>query len=394
MIDYDQSSWLDILIRWQGTILESSWPKIAIVFVYVSATYGLQLLLDCNFGYAWDHSYIVGRCLSFLLVFRANSSYEKYVEGRKLCCQFFAGLRNLVMLTCALFKGGHGQYVWNRRAGTNGFSAERRASYDDEDDRAASAARADIVRWALALANAFLIAMRLTPAQFSQGEVSELAKWKLNFTRMRLRTLLTKEEFAALDRALHVEDTGVERRLLWNSGKGEPHVFHKQSCPSMPGGKYRVSMVPSYRQLVIILHVVAQTVRLHANEPHGFKERFLPAFIGAIKHVNHLHDRVSQAITSPLPLPYVNLVRTLLMMYLLSIPFFVDYTAGVLANVGMPTLQAMALLGIDQIGTELENPFGEDINDLDFQAMIMGLEKEVLRTLELSGDTRARDMFT
>merc|ERR1711972_972869 len=59
----------------------------------------------------------------------------------------------------------------------------------------------------------------------------------------------------------------------------------------------------------------------------------------------------------------------------------------------MPTLTAMALLGIDQIGMELENPFGGDVNDLDFQAMIMGLEKEMLRVLQLVGDERARDMF-
>merc|ERR1712087_343346 len=79
------------------------------------------------------------------------------------------------------------------------------------------------------------------------------------------------------------------------------------------------------------------------------------------------YDTVSQTMTTPLPLPYVNLV--------------------------MPTLTAMALMGIDQIGAELENPFGDDVNDLDFQAMIMGLEKEMLRMLQIAGDARARDKF-
>merc|ERR1712232_317129 len=64
------------------------------------------------------------------------------------------------------------------------------------------------------------------------------------------------------------------------------------------------------------------------------------------------------------------------------------------ANIVMPTITAIALLGIDQIGTELENPFGDDANDLDVQEMIMTLEKEMMRMLEFAGDPVARDKFT
>merc|ERR1740129_462989 len=98
-------------------------------------------------------------------------------------------------------------------------------------------------------------------------------------------------------------------------------------------------------------------------------------------------------MTTPLPLPYVNLVRTLMVAYLLSVPFFMDYDEGIFANVAMPTLTAMALLGIDQIGTELENPFGEDANDLDIQEMIINLERELMRLLLWTGDAMSVDRF-
>merc|ERR1719469_940274 len=60
----------------------------------------------------------------------------------------------------------------------------------------------------------------------------------------------------------------------------------------------------------------------------------------------------------------------------------------------MPTVAGFALFGIDQIGTELENPFGSDANDLDVQEMIMQLERELMRLLEFSGDAAAREQFT
>jgi len=154
-----------------------------------------------------------------------------------------------------------------------------------------------------------------------------------------------------------------------------------------------VSQEPSFHQLLVVLNFVTQSVRLHAGEPYGYKERFLPNFIYLTTEVMNHQDRANQAMTTPLPLPYVNLVRTLLVTYLISVPFFIHYEEGFWANVVMPTITALALLGIDQIGSELENPFGEDDNDLDIQEMIMTLERELMRLLELTGDAEARDKF-
>lgn len=395
MIHYDTTSWMDILMRWEGTACKACWPKVALCFIFVTSAYIIEVLLDFNFGKAFDHSKIVGHTLSFLLVFRANTSYGRYWDGRLCCAEFFASLRDLACLSCALFKGGHGQYVWNRRCGEDGFTAQRKRSVEDIDDQRASEARADIVRWSLTLAVAFRSHMRLCGDSYYQGRMDQELKWKLDWDRMRMRTLMRKEEFDEVDRAVrqYVDDSGEGRRLLWEHGEGQPHVFHHQDAPQVPGGVHDVSCEPSYRQLMVLLNFVAQSVRLHAGEPYGYKERFLPEFVKLSAQMMKYHDRVNQAMTTPLPLPYVNLVRTLLVLYLVSMPFFIDYLEGVWANVVMPTVTALALLGIDQIGTELENPFGDDVNDLDIQEMIMTLEKELMRMLEFCGDNVARDKF-
>jgi len=396
MIHYETSSWSDTLLRWRGTTISSCWQKVVVNLIFVGCAYALQLLFDTNFGCAFDHSKIVGHTISFLLVFRANSSYGRYWDGRKCCAGFFANVRELACLSCALFKGGHGQYLWNRRHGEDGYSIERKRCMDDVDDQRASAARTDIVRWCLALAVAFRIHLRLCGDGYYHGTMDDDLKWKLDWDRMRLRTLTSRAEFDELDKALtqSMQDTEEEQRLLWSSSRGQPHAFHQHGPCHTPHGVHEVSREPAYRQLLVILNFVTQSVRLHAGEPYGYKERFLPEFIRLSAELLKFQDQVHQAMITPLPLPYVNLVRTLLLTYLLSVPFFINYIDGVWANIAMPMVTALALLGIDQIGTELENPFGDDANDLDIQEMIMALEKELMRMLVLYGDAVARDQFT
>lgn len=70
-----------------------------------------------------------------------------------------------------------------------------------------------------------------------------------------------------------------------------------------------------------------------------------------------------------------------------------DSEQGWYANVVMPGLAVVALVGIDQIGTELENPFGDDANDIDVQELISTLERECLRMLQFAGDGSAREAF-
>jgi hypothetical protein len=369
--------------------------------VYNAVIYIAEVILETNFSINLKTGgKILGKTLSVLLVFRANSSYDRYWEGRCSCSTFFTNIRDMCMHLCVLIKGGRGQHVHAHRFGEDGFSIERKRGLDDDDDTSASIARMDVARWAVALAVGFRIHMRMCAEGYFDGNLEEDVKWKLDWDRMRLRTLLTQEEFEVVDRALQVEDTDEEKELLWRDGLPQPHVFHDSTVPPRPRDKpdepytYVVSMEPTYRQLMVILTLLMRCIYLHAGEPYAYKERFFPEVLALTGEIMRTHDMVHLAMVTPLPLPYVSLVRTLLVGYLLTAPLFLDYEDGVWANVVMPTMTAIALIGIDHIGIELENPFGDDANDLDVQAMITQFEREVMRMLELIGDALAREKFT
>merc|ERR1719229_2065654 len=74
-------------------------------------------------------------------------------------------------------------------------------------------------------------------------------------------------------------------------------------------------------------------------------------------------------------------------------PFFVDYKLGWFANTIIPGIVSLALLGIDAIATELENPFGNDANDLDLLERIHAFECEAMELVRLTGDLKGTEAF-
>merc|ERR1740116_524528 len=76
------------------------------------------------------------------------------------------------------------------------------------------------------------------------------------------------------------------------------------------------------------------------------------------------------------------LCKTLLVFFFASFPFIlVDFTKGWFGSIAIPVLVAFSLLGIDRISTELENPFGQDANDLDLLECVHALESEAMEML-------------
>lgn len=80
-------------------------------------------------------------------------------------------------------------------------------------------------------------------------------------------------------------------------------------------------------------------------------------------------------LRTPMPFAYVVHIRQLLLLYLLSLPFVVVPTLGWLAPPAVAFI-AMGLLGIEEIGVEIEEPFGTDPNDLPIEAMCATIARD------------------
>jgi putative membrane protein len=75
-----------------------------------------------------------------------------------------------------------------------------------------------------------------------------------------------------------------------------------------------------------------------------------------------------------LPLPYCQLLKVFLLFYVFSAPFELAPDLGLFWNPIISALAAVAFYGLDQLGAELEQPFGTEDNNLPIlQVFFKGL---------------------
>lgn len=112
-----------------------------------------------------------------------------------------------------------------------------------------------------------------------------------------------------------------------------------------------------------------------------FSERLVPS---AERYISEMTDCVGaceRIRTTPLPLAYVIHLRRSVILYLISLPAALLNEMGWMA---IPAVTAMSfiLLGIEEIGVEIEDPFGTDDNDLPLERFCGALEESLSRPTE------------
>ncbi len=223
--------------------------------------------------------------LGLLLVFRTNTAYERFWEGRKLWGVMVNTSRNLTRL------------IWVALPA------------DSEAERQEKIA-------ALYLVLAFAVA---TKQHLRHESIAEVAPF------------LSPEQLAALE---SVQNPPL-RVAFWLEDYFQ--------------GQYRRGKLPLY-QLTTLDEQLQDLVNVL-----GGSERILK---------------------TPIPLAYAIHLKQLLLLYCLLLPF------QLLGQLGLFTgpvvgLIAFTLFGVEEIGLEIENPFGRDCNDLPLDAICATMEQNI-----------------
>jgi putative membrane protein len=92
---------------------------------------------------------------------------------------------------------------------------------------------------------------------------------------------------------------------------------------------------------------------------------------------------------TPLPFAYVVHLRRALLLYCLTLPFALLEAFGY-GTIAVSTAISYILFGIEEIGVEIEDPFGVDDNDLPLDAICRTIDRN-LRALLPESATRATD---
>lgn len=268
MVEYDPHRWWSYFHYVKGSMVREIVARVMVCVLWSVGVTAFQFHVRSVAIPATVHT-LAGLSLSLLLVFRTNSSYDRFWEGRKLWGGIVNETRNLA-----------------RAAGV--FLGANPALYTA------------LLRWTAAFPFACASSLR------GRASLGPLAKE------------LPEDEVAQVLHSQHVP-FAVARKMsaLLDEGRRE--------------GRY-----PEYVQMQL-----DQNVQL------------LVDYIGGCERIRK----------TPIPFAYVMHLRRALLVYCYTLPFALVESFGGL-TVLATFLVAYVFFGIEEIGVEIEDPFGHDDNDL------------------------------
>ncbi|MDX1976760.1 MAG: bestrophin family ion channel [Pseudanabaenaceae cyanobacterium bins.68] len=285
------SNWFRIALQLRGSVVQAILPRTALcslfgLLIYVIHRQGI------NLHFTVLSSLIPNIVLGLLLVFRTNTAYERFWEGRKAWGSLVNTVRNLARSILVSVQVANQQERLQKIA-------------------------------ALKLLPGFAIALKqhLRHAHPNQ----------------ELAGLLSVDQFAEL---LEMHNPPLTL-ALWLQTYLDQQAQTQKLEPL---------------QLVIMVQMICQMV-----DALGVCERIQK---------------------TPIPLAYAIHLRQLLMLYCLALPFQMVEQLDIFTPV-IVGLISFTLLGIEEIGLQIEDPFGHDPNDLPLdqicQTMVMNINDLILQ---------------
>jgi ion channel-forming bestrophin family protein len=289
MIPYDNKAWHKHIFVWKGSVIKG----IALRMIFFMLWTALVTWLYWN-GYIPKEKKIdmvvfnvVGIALGLLLVFRTNTSYDRYWEGRKLLGSNVNSCRTLSRLFCSLI-----------------------------------------------------------PAEDKQAR-SEIAELMISFNfaiKERLRDGVTPEHLPMLRKEFQDE-------------------------------AFKFNHVPN--GIMKMMSTRIQDACIKYNAPDSMKLSISNELTTLTNNMGGM-ERIR---FTPVPFAYAAHLQLFIMIYFIFLPFGL-YTQ--LQWLAVPAIGAIALilLGINEIGVEIEDPFGDDPNDLPVDTICENIQKNVTEILD------------
>ena len=158
--------------------------------------------------------------------------------------------------------------------------------------------------------------------------------------------------------------------LAKRDGLAEIDALTAAECARLAGVANRAPVV--CRWMSDLLAAEAKAGRL--------SEMRLYAIDGNLSALNDYLGGAERIAKTPLPFAYAQHIKVFVALFCFTTPFAIVDAMGWATPV-VSGLLALALFGIDEIGVEIEDPFGDDPNDLPLDAIGDGIERAVAETL-------------
>ncbi|KAH7308814.1 Bestrophin, RFP-TM, chloride channel-domain-containing protein [Rhexocercosporidium sp. MPI-PUGE-AT-0058] len=330
--DLDKHSKLPYFMRMHGSVL----PRMVLPVLAVGA-WATAITCISKFVFELKVATLLLTVLGFVvglsLSFRSSTAYERYSEGRKTWCTLLIQCRNLA------------RYVWIH-------VAEREGDQGTDDLLQKVTAINLILAYAVALKHR----LRFEPyAHYPDiaGLVSHLDTYA---------------------QAAHKEEhLAHKHKSAWKSVGEHLGLSFAMSNPRKDMKRSDKPLGNLPMEIMAYLSAYVETIQNNGQ----MKSTVLGGQVmNALAGMTDTAGNAERVLTTPLPIGYNILISQVVLLYVYMLPFQLFDSLGWVTIPGT-IAAAYIILGIATIGDELENPFGNDVNDLPLDAYCAELSREL-----------------
>ncbi|KAL1597694.1 hypothetical protein SLS60_008180 [Paraconiothyrium brasiliense] len=202
---------------------------------------------------------------------------------------------------------------------------------------------------------------------------------------MSLKHKLRFEPYANYEDLQHI----VGHLDTYAKAAGQPAPYRKQSffktagqflglpfAESNPRKLLKKTSVPlGNLPLEILTHLSAYLKSIYDNETLKVSV-YQTQSLAALQTMNDVLSGTDRILNTPLPIAYSIAISQITWVYILLLPFQLYKSLGWI-TIPASIFAAYIILGIALIGREIENPFGDDVNDLPLDAFCGQIRQDI-----------------
>jgi ion channel-forming bestrophin family protein len=327
------SKW-PFFLRLQGSVT----PKMILPLLLIGAW---STLITCISKFVFELAVnsvlltVLGFVVGLALSFRSSTAYERYTEGRKYWAQLLLTSRILARLIWIHTKERHAQ---SPELGKSDLLAKLTA---------------------LNLINAFAVSLKHRLRFEPSVEYPDLQQYVAH-----LQTFAGNADQSVLQKRKESPWKAVGEYLGVSFAESNPRKLIKRS-------KDNLGNLP----LEILTYLSAYLETCFANDTLKIGVHQVQAMVqmGSLTDVLTGTERV---LNTPLPIAYSIAISQITHLYVLALPFQLFKPLGWITIPGT-IVAAYIILGLTHIGYEIEDPFGDDVNDLPLDTYCRELAADI-----------------
>jgi len=185
-------------------------------------------------------------------------------------------------------------------------------------------------------------------------------------------------------RETHVIRESAQRRLLLLNLCGFAHALNARLRREDEAAASAEWITPQHDAQVpdysgrILQTIGQQCSDLHeAGDLSEWRYMLLANHLTSLTQAQAVCERIKN---TPLPFPYTLLLHRTIYLFCILLPFAMAEPLGWLTPL-FTAIVSYTFFGLDAIADELEDPFGRDENDLPTDALVRGIERDILAEL-------------